>query len=140
MVQLQTFFTLGVVITIAILSIGVFISDLGANNQDTSDFMDSAKDFENNVNDARQTVEAGTSEDSLSALIEEIPILGNVVKVGKYLTMIAGVIKSAVDMLIGFFKDILLNETLGVPSGVVVVVIASIVVYMGFAIYKALKT
>jgi hypothetical protein len=137
--NLKDWYLIPIVATIVIVSAGLFVADLGIEDDGLSSFLSSANDMKEQAEESRLVMEEKTSAKGLEGFIENIPIFGDMAKAGKFVASIAGTIRSGFDMFVGFFRDMLISQVLGIPSVVVALVMVAMVGSFGFAVYRSLR-
>lgn len=137
--ELKDFGNLGIVTAIAVICVSIFIGELNITNTQISAFISKSQALSDQAKQVRSTFEAKTSEKSISDLVEQIPILGTVIKAGKYLATIVGTLRSAIDVFIGFFQDMLTSEVIGIDARIVGLIIVALFISFTWAIWNAMR-
>lgn len=128
-----------VITAIVLLSIAAIINDANIEDTGVSGFLDSANDFEDANNNLYDTFDEKTETGALGDFVESTPLLGDLVKTGRFVTGIVGAIKTSFAVFVGFFRDTMSSNVLGVPSGVVVMVMSLVMISFGFAVLNSMK-
>ena len=137
--NLEGFWWLPIIVAITLISAGIYIAQWDVDDDDVNSYISKSNDMEEQTNNVRDVFESKTTEKGLSGIIEDLPIFGDLAKVMKFLTAIIGTLRSGVDLMIGFFSDVLSSEVLGIDSRIIALILAGFFGAFGFAVFKAIK-
>lgn len=128
-----------IIVAIVILSLGIIIDDANIEDTEISNFVDNANDLQTSAETLEDQMISKTDPDSLQGFIENSPLIGDLVKTGRFVTGITGSIRTSFNVLVGFLRDSLSSQVIGIPASIVALVLALGIVNFAFAVLNSLK-
>jgi len=137
--EFNRYIEIPIIIAISLFAITLFISQHQINNADINTYVGKAQEMRTKAEAIQTNIQNQTQGSNIWKYFEDVPVFGLMFKAGRYLGALLDVVMSALDTFTWLIRDSLNSAVLGVPTEIVVLVVALLFIGFGFAVYRALR-